>query len=215
MNSGRQAGSQRCDYHPPLRPPCPHRRPAAGINVYDLRKECAGPLCYDFSLMERYLAQPAVRKALGVGDRTWEACSESVHADMMGESKPRSPAFPTPEPACVAATHPPPCCQLPCWCGGGGAACGAPGVCCSRVPAVGPRLRAADWGHSFDGVLPEMLAAGVKVLIYAGDKDIICNFLGNRCAAPRLGRSSCAPPPLFRGVLLTHALGSRCGLCLP
>jgi len=37
-----------------------------------------------------------------------------------------------------------------------------------------------DWGHSFDGVIPEMLSAGVRVLIYAGNKDIICNELGNR-----------------------------------
>jgi len=38
----------------------------------------------------------------------------------------------------------------------------------------------SDWGHSFDGVLPKMLEAGVRVMIYAGDKDIICNELGNR-----------------------------------
>lgn len=38
----------------------------------------------------------------------------------------------------------------------------------------------SDWGHRFDTVLPEMLAAGVRVMIYAGDKDIICNELGNR-----------------------------------
>lgn len=38
----------------------------------------------------------------------------------------------------------------------------------------------ADWGHSFDSVLPEMLEAGVRVMIYAGDKDLICNVLGNR-----------------------------------
>lgn len=28
----------------------------------------------------------------------------------------------------------------------------------------------ADWGHRFDNVLPEMLAAGVRVMIYAGDQ---------------------------------------------
>jgi hypothetical protein len=67
---------------PPL--PLPAPPPSLGINVYDYRKQCIAPLCYDFSLMDRYLAQPAVRKALGVGGRTWEACSESVHADMMG-----------------------------------------------------------------------------------------------------------------------------------
>lgn len=91
------------------------------VNVYDYRKKCEGPLCYDFSRMEEYLNQPHVRKALGVGKRRWEACSMSVHEDMM-----------------------------------------------------------SDWGHSFDSVLPEMLEAGVKVMIYAGNKDLICNVLGNR-----------------------------------
>ena len=38
----------------------------------------------------------------------------------------------------------------------------------------------SDWGHRYDTVLPEMLEAGVRVMIYAGDKDIICNELGNR-----------------------------------
>lgn len=37
-----------------------------------------------------------------------------------------------------------------------------------------------DWGHSFDNVLPEMLDDGIRVMIYAGEKDIICNWLGNR-----------------------------------
>ena len=40
-----------------------------GMNVYDIRKPCVGPLCYDFSHLDAYLAQPDVRKALGVGDR--------------------------------------------------------------------------------------------------------------------------------------------------
>ena len=38
----------------------------------------------------------------------------------------------------------------------------------------------ADWGHSFDESLPEMLADGVRVLVYAGNQDFICNVLGNR-----------------------------------
>ena len=42
-----------------------------GMNVYDIRKPCVGPLCYDFSRLDAYLAQPDVRKALGVGDRRW------------------------------------------------------------------------------------------------------------------------------------------------
>ena len=38
----------------------------------------------------------------------------------------------------------------------------------------------SDWGHRFDSAIPEMLEAGKRVMIYAGDKDIICNELGNR-----------------------------------
>eukprot|EP00891_Asterochloris_glomerata_P005629 jgi/Astpho2/5629/fgenesh1_pm.00079_%23_36_t len=66
-----------------------------GINVYDIRKKCEGPLCYDFSRLEQYINQPSVRKELGVGDRLWEACDMQVHAgpsevvyspaDMMGD----------------------------------------------------------------------------------------------------------------------------------
>lgn len=37
-----------------------------------------------------------------------------------------------------------------------------------------------DWGHSFDQDLVPLLEAGVRIMIYAGDKDIICNWLGNR-----------------------------------
>ena len=42
---------------------------AGDMNVYDIRKPCMGPLCYDFSRLDRYLAQPAVRAELGVGNR--------------------------------------------------------------------------------------------------------------------------------------------------
>lgn len=30
-----------------------------GINVYDIRKECVGPLCYDFSDADKYLNRSA------------------------------------------------------------------------------------------------------------------------------------------------------------
>jgi carboxypeptidase C (cathepsin A) len=29
-------------------------------------------------------------------------------------------------------------------------------------------------------VIPGMLASGVKVMVYAGDKDFICNWVGNQ-----------------------------------
>ena len=58
---------------------------AGNINVYDIRKECNFPLCYDFSRLDRYIARKDVRAALGVGDREWTECDNTVHADMMGD----------------------------------------------------------------------------------------------------------------------------------
>ena len=64
---------------------------AAGgnFNVYDIRKPCIGQLCYDFSRLDDYLAQPDVRKALGVDDRagTWQSCNQDVYNDFLGEPR--------------------------------------------------------------------------------------------------------------------------------
>lgn len=38
----------------------------------------------------------------------------------------------------------------------------------------------ADWMHGFHRPISEMLDDGVEVLIYAGDVDYICNWLGNK-----------------------------------
>ena len=38
----------------------------------------------------------------------------------------------------------------------------------------------SDWGHRFDTAIPELLEAGKRVMIYAGDRDVICNEIGNR-----------------------------------
>ena len=95
---------------------------AGNINVYDVREECKyPPLCYDFSNLDKYINQDSVRKALGVGNRTWESCSQSVYTDMMG-----------------------------------------------------------DWMRDLEPVIPAMLESGVRALVYAGDEDFICNWLGNQ-----------------------------------
>ena len=36
-----------------------------------------------------------------------------------------------------------------------------------------------DWLRDFVGLLPEMLEDGVRIMIYAGENDLICNWLGN------------------------------------
>lgn len=57
---------------------------AAGIaSEYDIRMEkCSGgALCYDFSSLTQYLAQPKVQEALGVVGRSWSLCNFTVYDD--------------------------------------------------------------------------------------------------------------------------------------
>jgi len=44
----------------------------------------------------------------------------------------------------------------------------------------------ADWMHDFQQTVPPMLAGGIRVLIYAGDLDFICNWIGNKAWAQAL-----------------------------
>lgn len=38
-----------------------------GMNVYDIRKPCKGPLCYpEFEVLDDYLNRPDIQKELGV-----------------------------------------------------------------------------------------------------------------------------------------------------
>ena len=66
-------------------------------------QECIGPLCYDFSRLDDYLAQPSVRAALGVGDRSWQSCSPEVYQDMSSAAQHGASA---PTPAAVPAQLP-------------------------------------------------------------------------------------------------------------
>ncbi len=36
-----------------------------------------------------------------------------------------------------------------------------------------------DWLKNYMGMLPDMLEDGIRVMIYAGELDLICNWLGN------------------------------------
>lgn len=113
--------------------------------------------------------QDSVRKDLGVGDREWEACNMDVHRWAAG-----TPHGTTSDGCRTLGLHPPPgpACQLPAC----AAACASPSPPACHALAL-PRPwpppcsdMMADWGHSFDTVLPEMLAAGVRVMVYVGDQ---------------------------------------------
>lgn len=49
---------------------------------------------------------------------------------------------------------------------------------CNRVVTL-PFELGGDWMHEFEDQIPDQLAAGIRVLLYAGDQDYICNWLGN------------------------------------
>ena len=45
---------------------------------------------------------------------------------------------------------------------------------------VNAGLAFGDWMLDYSKMLPELLESGIRVLVYAGDVDYICNWLGNR-----------------------------------
>eukprot|EP00747_Dinoflagellata_sp_TGD_P064183 gnl/TRDRNA2_/TRDRNA2_153779_c0_seq1.p1 gnl/TRDRNA2_/TRDRNA2_153779_c0~~gnl/TRDRNA2_/TRDRNA2_153779_c0_seq1.p1 ORF type:complete len:316 (-),score=59.02 gnl/TRDRNA2_/TRDRNA2_153779_c0_seq1:458-1405(-) len=48
---------------------------------------------------------------------------------------------------------------------------------CNKVVNLG---FARDWMHNYEIDLPYLLADGIRVMVYAGDVDYICNWLGNK-----------------------------------
>ncbi|XP_020600228.1 serine carboxypeptidase-like [Phalaenopsis equestris] len=93
---------------------------AGNTNYYDIRKECEGSLCYDFSNMEKFLNLKSVRESLGVGDIEFVSCSSKVYEAML-----------------------------------------------------------TDWMRNLEVGIPALLEDGIKLLVYAGEYDLICNWLGN------------------------------------
>jgi len=50
---------------------------------------------------------------------------------------------------------------------------------CNHAVALEFEL-AGDWMHNYQTMLPDQLADGIRVLMYSGDQDYICNWLGNQ-----------------------------------
>ncbi|THU54976.1 hypothetical protein C4D60_Mb11t01720 [Musa balbisiana] len=95
-------------------------RIAGNANYYDIRKQCEGSLCYDFSNMEKFLNLKSVRETLGVGDIEFVSCSPTVYEAML-----------------------------------------------------------TDWMRNLEVGIPALLEDGIQLLVYAGEYDLICNWLGN------------------------------------
>nr|GEY85546.1 serine carboxypeptidase-like [Tanacetum cinerariifolium] len=94
---------------------------AGNINYYDIRKQCEGELCYDFSNMENFLSESSVKTALGVPSGVdFVSCSGTVHEAML-----------------------------------------------------------QDWMRDLEVGIPALLEQGIELLVYAGEYDLICNWVGN------------------------------------
>ncbi|KAE9586492.1 putative carboxypeptidase C [Lupinus albus] len=87
---------------------------------YDIRKQCEGNLCYDFSNLDNFLNNDKVKDALDAKDLDFVSCSSTVYYAML-----------------------------------------------------------EDWMKNLEVDIPSLLEDGIKLLVYAGEEDLICNWLGN------------------------------------
>mmetsp|Transcript_36822 Transcript_36822/g.33040 ORF Transcript_36822/g.33040 Transcript_36822/m.33040 type:complete len:291 (+) Transcript_36822:500-1372(+) len=56
------------------------------FNPYDIREKCeVPPLCYNFTLLNDYLAQEKVINALGVKGHSWSQCNRDVHLALLDD----------------------------------------------------------------------------------------------------------------------------------
>lgn len=94
----------------------------SGLNVYDVREKCAvPPLCYNFTNVDLFLAQPAVISALGTTGITWQSCNKIVELEL---------------------------------------------------------VFAGDWMRDLSLEIPAILASKVRVIVYSGEYDFVCNWYG-------------------------------------
>lgn len=102
-----------------------------GKNVYDVRKDCNGPLCYsEMEPIDQYLNLKEVQDAIGAEVSNFESCNFDINKNF---------------------------------------------------------LFAGDWMKPYQKHVTELLDKyQLPTLIYAGDKDFICNWMGNQAWADDL-----------------------------
>lgn len=100
----------------------PYQR--TGKNVYDVRKDCEGQLCYaDLEFVDKYLNEDYVKETIGAEVDHFESCNFDINRNFLFNG---------------------------------------------------------DWMKPYQKAVTDLLNQDLPILIYAGDKDFICNWLGNR-----------------------------------
>ncbi len=130
-----------------------------GRSVYNMKKMCEHPpLCYDFSHIETFMNKESTREALHVSKESgeWETCNF-----VSFESQPN--CFTLFQSEIIYSNHLNSVSNLLIRC----------------LQFVNFNFH-GDWLKDFSGYVADLLNADIPVLIYAGDLDYICNYLGNR-----------------------------------
>ena len=130
-----------------------------GRSVYNMKKMCEHPpLCYDFSHIETFMNKESTREALHVSKESgeWETCNF-----VSFESQPN--CFTLFQSKIIYSNPLNSVSNLLIRC----------------LQFVNFNFH-GDWLKDFSGYVADLLNADIPVLIYAGDLDYICNYLGNR-----------------------------------
>jgi len=132
-----------------------------------MRIKCAKPpLCYDFSGVGKFLDRPEVRTALHI--RTGTGTWQSCNFKVR-HIPCKIPSTRAPAPIHAHRLAPP-------------------------HPQVN-KMFMGDWMKNYQTQIPALLGAGIRVLIYAGDQDFICNVRPRRVT--RVECTPCARPERY------------------
>jgi cathepsin A (carboxypeptidase C) len=135
----------------------------SGRNLYDLRKKCDrdpdadGPLCYrDETYVESYLNRPEIKEMFGVPDKVkFQACNMNVN--QVSDSFSLSLSLSSLSQVTFALRL----------------------TSSSALSPFQGFMFQGDSMHDSALVLPEMIEDGVRLLVYAGEYDAMCNWMGN------------------------------------